>query len=102
MFHVGQKVVCVYSGTWQVHGHETTPKHGCVYTIRAIDPSTSKGPGLLFYEIKNRPDQYVGPNGWRLIEKRWWAMRFRPIQERKTDISIFKAMLTPKKVRVEA
>lgn len=101
-FRVGMKVVCIYGGDWQIHGHETVPRFQKVYTIRAIDPRTISGCALLLAEIKNRPDIYRSANGVTIAEKCWRGSRFRPVVERKTDISIFTAMLNPSKRSVDA
>ena len=100
MFHVGQKVVCVNDRNLRVRRdlYSSLPKQGQIYTVRAITPPdavTPNTPGVLLEEIKGE----YSSSGY---EYGFLAFRFRPIQERKTDISIFKAMLTPKKVRVEA
>lgn len=92
MFRVGQKVVCVdASGV-------ASPfiVRGRVYTITGFDnrrAGNSDQPGLYLAEV-------------RAVETRenyasFLARRFRPIVERKTDISIFTKMLTPKKRRVQ-
>lgn len=82
-FRVGQKVVCVdASGSPNLKG-------GSVYTVSALDLS----PGISLF------DGAVAQVGVLLIEakptfaKSFDARRFRPVVERKTDISIFKDML---------
>jgi hypothetical protein len=82
MFRVGQKVACV-----DASGCRLLDK-GAVYTILEIAPS-----GLAeMISVDCRPD-YAGSTGYS-------AARFRPIVERKTDISIFTEMLTPTPRRV--
>ena len=104
-FRVGQKVVCVDALVWTLGNCASeTPsglREGEVYTIRAIrfDPNSN----------------YRGINGGFLLDleeaapsKSWTrsigfaSARFRPVVERKTDISVFRAMLTPSKQKVEA
>jgi hypothetical protein len=88
-FRVGQKVVCVKGP--RRHRNVNQPKVGEIYTIRLIYPSSLTGePGFLLEEIVNG----LHPNG---REYGFYADRFRPVVERKTDISIFKAMLTDKR-----
>lgn len=92
-FHVGQKVVCVdgkpYSeltkGGW-------CPHTGGVYTIRSIFLWDEK-PFLRLdeYHDTGRPNGPWGEGGWN-------ALRFRPVVQRKTDISVFKDMLIPRQV----
>lgn len=83
MFRVGQKVVCVdatvYNAAW---GANEEPTVGKVYTVTGYGDSIfGNYPVIHVAESHN-------PLGYR-------ASRFRPIVERETDISIFKAMLTP-------
>lgn len=97
MFRVNQKVVCV-EAAWDVHGFEKTPQCGAVYTIREIFTDTASGCAFALHEIVNRPAFYKGAVGIRFVEKRWRSSNFRPLVSRKTDISIFKAMLKPTEV----
>lgn len=96
MFRVGQKVVCIKSGAWHsLNGDEHDgPAYGDVVTIRGFD--TSKQGGLLFHEWR-RP-QHLYSDG---TERGYLHIRFRPVVERKTDISIFTKMLTPDTRRVQ-
>lgn len=88
MFYVGQKVVCVNDDP-DNYGRPVIVVKGQVYTVsRAFDWLGVRA--LLFVE--------VSPGG----EPGWCASRFRPVVERKTDISIFTAMLNPSDKRVEA
>jgi hypothetical protein len=90
MFRVGQKVVCVDIRPTQ-SGLKIPLTKGEIYTISAMDTTPDEFGGLAFY---------LAENDWSVF----YHWRFRPIVERKTDISIFKAMLTPagKKERVNA
>jgi hypothetical protein len=76
-FRVGQKVVCVDASAGSDWTRKWLIQHK-VYTVSFIS--------------KNRID-VIGvrkPYGF-------WPHRFRPVVERKTDISIFTAMLNPSK-----
>lgn len=98
-FYVGQKVEFVgpslegYGFGWEI-----MPKIGGVYTIREIVSSALGHQGFKLVEIVNRPAQYRQ----RHDECNFIATRFRPIVERKTDISIFTDMLNPSDERVQA
>lgn len=91
MFRVGMKVVCVKRGPWRsklINGLDAGyvgPKYGEVLAIAEIVSGDTLIPQvrLVF--------QKYGIT-------RWQADRFRPIVEKPTDIAIFTAMLTPKKV----
>ncbi len=98
-FYVGQKVIFIddnwdycmrtYKEYWP-----NLPIKGCVYTIRQI---TDNGPlydhGLMLCEIHNPIKKFSTGIG----EGNFKAIRFKPLIERKTDISIFKEMLNPVK-----
>jgi hypothetical protein len=73
---------------------------GRIYTIRKVSadyqaafwkrhPRFNGGPVVWLYEVQDRV----------LGDAPYNARRFRPVVERKTDISIFKAMLNPSDVR---
>ncbi len=85
MFSVGQKVICIKAPPgapffpWRAF-----PKHGQVYTIRDFRSDDS----LRLVEIQND----IGMSG---LECGFCPRRFRPVVERKTDISIFQALLVP-------
>lgn len=97
MFHIGQKVVCVNdrnskfrNGFW-----DGLLKKGNIYTIRWTgefpwEPDRKCGLGVRLIEI-HRGLEFI--NAWD--DYPFGAYRFRPIQERKTDISIFTALLNP-------
>lgn len=92
-FHVGQKVVCV-DGVWKC----------------AMDPSGNRAPTPGRVPVANevleitRIEEHFGVPllGFAEILNLWDHRCFRPVVERKTDISIFKAMLTPKTEQVPA
>lgn len=89
-FYVGQKVVCVDAGIGKLSMRKANLEEGAVYTIsKVIDWFGHVG--LHLVEAKPLP----GYSGFA-------AERFRPIVERKTDISIFKAMLNHSKQEVGA
>lgn len=90
MFRAGQKVCCV-----DVDGAQMLTLHG-VYTIKWISPpSIVKWRGVVqingravgLFEITPDP-RFMG----------FAPERFRPINEKETDISVFKAILTKRKV----
>lgn len=93
MFRVGQKVVCVSAGT-NGHPMDIRPRVGCVYTIRGIEfdrPAPIHPVGLWLEEIKNPLRSYAGYS--EFSETSFSALRFRPVIERKTDISVFTEIL---------
>lgn len=100
-FHVGQQVVCVDDTGWRVWRELSRPVKGRIYTIRALSlPCLCTDPnelGLLLEEIVNPTRLCLcGPT-----EDAFFSRRFRPV--RKTDISIFTAMLNPSpKEKVDA
>ncbi len=76
MFHVGQKVVCVDASN-------SILEEGAIYTVNY----TADLPEFVCVD---------GVGEWKYgIPPGWWPRRFRPIVSRKTDISIFKALLEP-------
>lgn len=100
-FHVGQKVVCINSGRGEYPGRwepGAALKVGATYTVTEIFPSPFNGRTLVtLAEVKRGPicEALYGHRGYGLY-------RFRPLRKRSTDLSIFKAMLSPKKQEVEA
>jgi hypothetical protein len=101
-FRAGMKVVCIDAsppsdgGSW---GASDVPVEGAIYTVRAV--VAHEGCQQLLLNEINRSDlarKLYGP------QIGYWAGRFRPVQERKsqTDISIFLKMLQPKKVLAES
>lgn len=100
-FHVGQKVVCVdddFSNCGRLPLN--LPRKGGIYTLR--DPFSADGwTWWRLVEVVNAPANPL--NGqYGVQEPGFVPRRFRPIVERKTDISIFTAMLTPSKQGVDA
>lgn len=97
-FRIGQKVVLVgwepvAARQWAASG-ANFPNVGDVYTVRAIMP-WKKSAVLLLAEISNAHLGYKLEPGFR-------QEFFRPIVERKAELSIFMVMLTPNKTRVKA
>lgn len=86
-FRVGMKVVCIDAKNNKgKHWRGDKPVRGRVYTISGLCVSPDKGEdSLLLLEIKNKHFDSTG----------YLARRFRPVQERKTSIEIFTAMLNP-------
>lgn len=98
-FHVGQKVVCVDDGVLEPSESERVSKYikcGETYVVRWIGPCPFE-PWNIKHGITVRLDGIVRPN----INPPEWsdfpfcAKRFRPLEERKTDIAIFLDMLSP-------
>lgn len=94
-FRVGQKVVCVDASPKPTLGiawtFESLPiREGEIYTI--VGTETRGGfLGVYLHEVKSN-----GPPFNDGGERSFWPFRFRPIIEKKTDISIFTEMLKPK------
>lgn len=87
-FRIGQKVVCIRAFA-DLRGCETWPVKGQTYTVRGFNDD-----GYLFL------DEIINPPFWfaeGFCEAAWNPEKFRAIVERKTDISIFTAMLSPTK-----
>lgn len=83
---VGMKVVCVDDSPGKFGG--ARPRLGEVYTISKIEVNA-------FSELAVQVSE---------LEFRWYefarASRFRPVQKRKSDISIFKRLLTDPNVKI--
>lgn len=90
MFYVGQKVVCVNANPhptaeWDDDG----PVNGRIYTVAAVYLTPfGRRPAISLLELKrSQASQLI----WK--HNGYGQYRFRPIVERKTDISVFKKML---------
>jgi hypothetical protein len=99
-FRVGQKVVCVEDGPTFQPGKmwsmlSSYPVIHGVYTIRDVLLAFSCQ-YVRLVEVSNPRDNWI-PIGY--AEPCFWHALFRPVVERKTDISIFTAMLKPSKVQ---
>lgn len=101
-FHVGQKIVLAKSfgalSTLRAAADGVVlPVEGEIYTLREFDPDMSNGILCIrLVEVRNAPHIEDG------LEPSFEAALFRPVVERKTDISCFKAMLNPSKEKVTA
>lgn len=96
-FVVGQKVVLVHDFDPGVRASApgdgiTLPQMGVVYTIREIGLYCDE-PIVWLNEIVNEPHFYI--DIFDVAEQGFGATRFRPVVEKKTDISVFTAMLAP-------
>ncbi len=80
-WHVGMKVVCVDDSDGQCHRNSGSLKRGEVYTISRIEADAFPELAVQVSELPYRWYEFVR------------ASRFRPVQPRKTDISIFTDML---------
>ena len=94
-FRIGQKVVCVDDVFASRHypGYEAWPTKNIVYTIRDIyneDFEDGWATALLLEEIINPFYDWLTLGNH---EAGFSARRFRPVVEKKTDISIFTKML---------
>lgn len=90
MFYVGQKVVCVRDNN-DAYGREMLITKMVVYTVASLVKSNFGRDGITLQEL-SPPPGVVG----------WLNELFRPLVERKTDISIFTDMLKPKTEQVSA
>lgn len=81
-FRVGQKVVCIDDSINPCGLAADYPVRGRVYTVRSIHPD---GDAIFLIEVVNT--LFGG------MEPCFLNHRFRPVVERKTDVSIFKAIL---------
>lgn len=96
-FHVGQKVVCVDDAWTDLLDHERCLKRGAIYIVRWV--------GAFTYGIETRlcirvEGIHRGFDPWQPFDQDsydmpFWSRRFRPIVEKKTDISVFTALLNP-------
>lgn len=94
---VGDKVTPI--AEWpntREHDNEILPKFGEVYTIRSIEIDAD-GPGIRLIEIVNQKQIYRDGASLLWCECNYAAAGFRPVEPRKTDISIFTGMLNPKR-----
>lgn len=84
MFRIGQKVVCVDASACRDRGIISSLKEGRIYTIISISSYRDRDNdrGLQVAEAEARV-----PSGF------FKARRFRPVVEKKTDISIFTEIL---------
>lgn len=101
---VGDKVVCVKQYDFNAAvmlPTDTLPVEGGIYTIREIGclhPNYPKAAAIRLREIRNR--QVMRIETGTAIELFFFASRFRRVQPRKTDISIFQRLLTHPRVTI--
>ena len=94
-FKPGDKVVCVDNSLpWNRKWDDDAPEVGKVYTVKKIIVDFEGDVALRFCEINRSPLAFA-QHGVNIGYK---ATRFRPVQTKKTDISIFTDMLTSSKV----
>lgn len=107
-FHVGQKVVCIDDDKTPPAGHVVLtdmifPVIGRIYTIREIRlGAVGNMPCVALDEIPFQVVEVLVDNEVKVGDVVFNAEAFRPLVSRKTDISIFKAMLNPKHEAVPA
>jgi len=93
MFYVGQKVTLKYPVKYRDWYGELTPVFGVVYTIRDILSFAGEA-SLRFYELRNDIKLYTDDKGNRIMDEcHHTAEDFRPVLEKKTDISVFTELL---------
>lgn len=89
-FRVGQKVVCIYHLPHESRRSGCNyPEKGSVYTVRGHVAGTDAKERILLDEVYNQPMRCIVGT----IEWGFRADAFRPIVERKTDISVFHEIL---------
>lgn len=99
-FRVGQKVVCIagdLATDWTVYTFKlSAPEKDGIYTIRGMLEWNGEC-GLWLEELRN---PLMSLTDGTFGEVGFWASHFRPLVERKTDISIFQELLAPTSPRV--
>lgn len=113
-WHYGKKLVCIYGGDWghARHGSFSVPTRvpmlNEILTLKEIRPhrhdpnasfSTGKE-GELYCTFLEIPEVQV--DGPLRTTVSWHVRNFRPLDERKTDISIFTPLLTDRRVKEDA
>lgn len=95
---VGRKVVCT-EDAWVTLNGETCPRTGETYTIRRVRLDTTR-PGIFLQleEIVNEPHRYVEG----MEECAFDIKYFRPLVDRRTDISSLRALLGSPAAQVDA
>ena len=99
MFHVGQRVICIYQYKLNRDYIKLMLDNGCVlpvkgevYMIREFD-NTGEVPALRLREIVNPVlDCWIDHVP---AEPAWPNEYFRPLIERKTNIEVFEKLLAP-------
>ncbi len=88
---VGDKVVCINADG--LAEYEEAPVRGQIYTIRDIAADWVGRVGVRLQEVRNGPHPGVVPDDSGCTERGFLTSRFRKVQPRKTDISVFEAIL---------
>ncbi len=89
-FRVGQKVCCIKDDWFNLKRQPIKgPVKGRVYTVTRVWSHQFPAINITLLDLAEIP-------------KGWSARNFRPVVSRKTDISVFKALLNTNKVREEA
>jgi hypothetical protein len=92
-FYIGQKVVCVDAssgvGSWV---DNDGPTEGAIYTVSRAYRTHDGYPYLQFFELARGPICRATDGG----DAGYRAHRFRPVQERKTDIAWAHELVAPK------
>lgn len=107
-FQVGQKVVCINDDRAPPEGHKVLtpmrlPEVGKVYTVRELIVGKIGGtPCILLEEIPDQNVEVLAHGVLRIGNIVFTAEAFRPVVERKTDISIFTALLNSQPEKVTA
>jgi hypothetical protein len=92
-FRAGQKVVCIDESSVRPWPKNSAPVKGQVYTVREIGIDVLGGPGLRLNELELTSNSKGVYSGAPFRDAFYRANRFRPVVERKTNISIFTKML---------
>ena len=91
MFHVGQKVACVANRYRSGRSAPAFMVIGAVFTVRELWLSPRGN-------VVVRLEGHYGPMTKCGMERGFRTWMFRPVVERKTDITIFEAMLNTQSV----
>lgn len=98
-FRVGQKVVCVDARPTNIFGLSVL-ESGRVYTVRWVGlwGYAARRPNQLCIRLEeiDRGEDPGAPHMIEIFDMPFRATRFRPVVEKKTDISVFTAMLNQK------
>lgn len=95
-WHVGMKVVCIRESK-RLLACESYPTIGTIYTLRSIF-ADDDGVFVRLREIRNPVMHYEDGTEEMAFDVQF----FRPVQPRRTDISVFTSMLTGAKEREPA
>lgn len=108
MFSIGQKIVCVLmpNESSEPHTWQSVPNHPIknnIYTVRntlMYPYSNATCPAVYLVEITNPINTWKTPHMIIIAECAFPENWFKPLEERKTDISIFEEMLKTKELSV--